>query len=96
MFCLSIHTYICILKYVLLVLLLLFSCQLMSDSSATSGTIASQAPLSMEFSRQESWGGLPFPSPRDLPKPGIKPSFLAFAGGFFTTETPGKPSLGDI
>ena len=36
----------------------------MSDSSATPGTIASQAPLSMEFSRQEYWSGLPFPSPK--------------------------------
>ena len=36
-------------------------------------TIACQAPLSMEFSRQECWSGLPFPSPGDLPSPGIKP-----------------------
>ena len=35
--------------------------------------ILCQAPLSMEFSRQEYWSGLPFPSPRDLPDPGIKP-----------------------
>ena len=36
-------------------------------------TIVRQAPLSMEFSRQESWSGLPFPSPGDLPDPGIEP-----------------------
>ena len=36
-------------------------------------TVARQAPLSMEFSRQEYWSGLPFPSPSDLPNPGIKP-----------------------
>ena len=36
-------------------------------------TVARQAPLSMEFSRQEYWSGLPFPSPRDLPNPGIEP-----------------------
>ena len=36
-------------------------------------TVASQAPLSMVFSRQEYWTGLPFPSPGDLPDPGIKP-----------------------
>ena len=57
-------------------------------------TIAWQAPLSMRFSRQEYWSGLPFPSPRDLPHSGIKPVSLmspALAGGFFTTEPPGKP-----
>ena len=40
---------------------------------ATPRTVACQAPLSMEFSRQEYWSGLPFPSPGDLPDPGIKP-----------------------
>ena len=40
---------------------------------ATPGTIAYQAPLSMKFSRQEYWNGLPFPSPGDLPYPGIEP-----------------------
>ena len=41
---------------------------------ATLWTVACQAPLSMVFSRQEYWSGLPFPSPRDLPDPGIKPA----------------------
>ena len=45
----------------------------MSDSFATSCTIALQAPPSMGFSRQESWSGLPFPPPGDLPDPGIEP-----------------------
>ena len=45
----------------------------------------------MGFSRQECWSGLPFLLPGDLPVPGIKPAFLALAGGFFTTEPPGKP-----
>ena len=48
------------------------------------------APPSMEFSRQEYWSGLPFPSPGDLPNPGIKPTSPAspaLAGGFFTTTT---------
>ena len=40
---------------------------------ATPRTLARQAPLSMEFSKQEYWSGLPFPSPGDLPDPGIKP-----------------------
>ncbi|ELR61614.1 hypothetical protein M91_19068, partial [Bos mutus] len=48
-----------------------------------------QAPLSMGFARQEYWSGLPFPSPGDLPDPGIKTGSLvsaALAGGFFTTS----------
>ena len=52
------------------------------------GTVARQVPLSMGFSRQEYWSGLPFPSPGDLPDPGIKPVSLmspALAGGFFIT-----------
>ena len=57
-------------------------------------TVGHQTPLSMEFSRQEYWRGLPFPSPEDLPEPGIKPTSVsshALAGGFFTTASPGKP-----
>ena len=52
---------------------------------------AHQAPLSMGFSRQEYWSGLPFLAPGDLPDPGIEPMSPALAGGFFTTEPPGKP-----
>ena len=54
---------------------------------ATLWTVARQAPLTMVFSRQEYWSGLPFPPPEDLPDPGIKPvspASLALAGGFFT------------
>jgi len=58
---------------------------------ATPWTIAHQAPLSMGFSRQEYWSGLPFPSAGDLPGPGIEPASPALAGGFLTTEPPGKP-----
>ena len=57
----------------------------------TSRTAVHRAPLSMGFSRQEYWSGLPLPSPRDLPNPGIKLRSPALAGGFFTTEPPGKP-----
>ena len=60
--------------------------------SATPWTLACQVPLSMEFSRQESWSGLPFPSPGDLSDPGIEPMSPALAGGLFTTEPPGRPS----
>ena len=62
--------------------------------SATPWTIACQAPLSMKLSRQGYWGSLPFPSPGDLPNPGIEPASLASAGEFFTTEPPGKPVNG--
>ena len=57
----------------------------------TPRTAARQAPLSTGFSSQEYWSGLPFPSPGDLPDPGIKPASSALADGFFTTEPPGKP-----
>ena len=59
--------------------------------SATPWTVAHQAPLSMGFSRQDYWSGLPFPSPGDLPDPGIEPTSPALAGGFLTTVPPGKP-----
>ena len=60
---------------------------------ATLQTAAHQAPLSIEFSRQEYWSGLPFPPPGDLPNPGIESASLmspALAGGFFTTSTTWK------
>ena len=50
-----------------------------------------QAPLSMGFCRQEYWSGLPCPPPGDFPNLGIEPVSPALAGGFFTTEPPGKP-----
>ena len=58
----------------------------------TPWTAAHQAPLSVEFSRQEYWSGLPFPTPGDLPDPEIKLASLAspaLAGRFFTTLPPG-------
>ena len=51
---------------------------------ATPWTIAYQAPPSMGFSRQECWSGLPFPSPGDLPDPGIKPGSPALQADAFT------------
>ena len=59
--------------------------------SATPWTVAHQTPMSMGFSRQEYWSGLPFPTPGDLPNPGIKPTSPPLAGGFFLTVPPGKP-----
>ena len=65
----------------------------MSDSFATPWTVALQALLSMGFSSQEHWSQLSFPSPRDLPGPGIKPESPALAGRFFTTEPLGCPFM---
>ena len=61
---------------------------------ANTWTVAHQAPLSMGFSRQESWSQLPFPSPGNLPNPRIKPmspGAPALAGRFFSTEPPVSP-----
>ena len=60
------------------------------SNSVIPWTVGRQAPLSMGFSRQEYWSGLPFPFPGDLPKPGIKSMSLPLAGGLFTTVPPGK------
>ena len=54
------------------------SCSVVSDSLRPPWAVAHQAPLSMEFSRQEYWSGQPFPSPRDLPDPGIEPGSSHF------------------
>ena len=63
-----------ILLFILRVCLVAQSCLLF----ATPWTVVPQAPLSMGFSRQEYWSGLPFPSPGDLPDPGIEPSLLNY------------------
>ena len=57
---------------------------------ATPWTIACQAPLSMEFSRQEHWSGLPFPSPGDPPNPGIEPGSATLWADALPSEPPGK------
>ena len=53
-------------------------------------TVARQAPLSMGFSRQGYWSGLPFPSPGDLPNPGIEPRSPALQADSLPTELLGK------
>ena len=71
-------SYVCVLSHCLVLLFV------------TSWTVASQTYLSIEFSRQEYWSGLPFPIPGNLPNPGIKPTSLAspvLAGRFFTNCT---------
>ena len=59
----------------------------------TPWTVAHQAPLSMRFSRQESWSTLPFPSPGDLPDPGIKPGLPALQADSLPSEPPRKPCI---
>ena len=57
---------------------------------ATPWTVARQDPLSMVFSRQEYWSGLPFPSPGDLPNPGIEPGSPALQADTLSSEPPGS------
>ena len=71
--------------------LLLFSCQVASDSLLSPWTVARQAPLSLGFSRQEYWSGLPCPPLGDHPDPETEPVSPALAAGLLTTEPPGKP-----
>ena len=74
-----------------------WACRSLSQSLSLIGlvvspwTVAHQASLSMGFSRQEYWSGLPFPSPGDLPNPETEPAPPALAGDFFTTEPLGSP-----
>ena len=74
------------------VLWLLFSCSVVSNSFSTPWTVAQQAPLSMGFSRQEYWSGLPCPPPGDLPDSGIEPGSPALQADSLMSEPPGKPS----
>ena len=59
----------------------------------TPWTVAQQAPLSMGFSKQWYWSGLPFPSPGDLPDPGIEPGSPALQADSLPTKLQGKPSF---
>ena len=63
------------------------ACSITSDSSMP-WTVAHHALLPMGFPRQEYWSGLVFPSPGDLPDPGIEPMTPTLTGRFFTTEPP--------
>ena len=69
---------------------MMYACELSGiQLLMTPWTVAHQAPLSMKFFKQEYCSGLPFPTPGDLPHPGIKPMSLlspALGGGFFTTQ----------
>ena len=59
--------------------------------SVTPWTITHKAPLSMEFSMQQYWSGLPFPSPGNLPNQGIKPGSPALKADSLPSQPPGKP-----
>ena len=80
----------------------MLSCLVRFNSFGTSWTVAYQAPLAVDFPRQEHWSGLPCPPPGGLPDPGIEPEAPmspALAGGFFTWEAGCyiyKPKLGKI
>ena len=63
----------------------------MSNSLQLQWTVAYQAPPSMGFSRQECWSGLPFPSPGDLPDPGIEPRSPTLQADALLSEPRGKP-----
>ena len=65
------------------------------SSSDAPWTVAPQAPQAMAFSRQEHWSELPFSTPGDFPNPGIELVSPVSAGGFFTTEAPGKGCMTD-
>ena len=74
----------------------MLSCLSCVQLFATLWTVVCQAPLSMGFSRQEYWSGLPFPIPGDLPDPGIEPislSYPALEGRFLPLTLPGQPCL---
>ena len=68
----------------------------MSNSFVIPWTLVHQAPQTMRFPRPEYWSGLQFPSPGDLPDPGIKPVSPALTGGFFNSEPPGLVNSYDI
>ena len=65
----------------------------MSESFATLWTVVCQGPLSMGFSRQEQWSGLPWPPPGDLPNPGMEPRSPPFQADSLPPEAPVKPIL---
>ena len=65
------------------------------SNSMTTRTVTNQAPLSIGFSRQDYWSGLPCPSQRDLPDPGIEPPLIspALVGGLLTTSATGEAHI---
>ena len=68
----------------------------MSDSFETPWSVACQAPLSIGFPRQEYWSGLTFPSPEDLPGPGIEPGSLALQADSLPLSYQGSPHMSRV
>ena len=74
----------------------MLSSSVISDSLQSFGLQPARLLCPWDFFRQEYWSGLPFPPPGDFPEPGIELASVAsptLAGGFFTTELPGKPNF---
>ena len=71
----------------------MYDSRLVMSDSATPRTATQKAPLSMEFSRQEYWGGLSFPSPGDLPNPGTEPRSPTSQADSLPSESPGQNRL---
>ena len=88
--CVCVRVYVCVCTCVCVCV----SHSVVSDSS-TPQTLACHAPLTIEFSRQEYWTGLPFPSPGDLPNPGIEPRSPALQADSLPSEPLGKLVLVD-
>ena len=81
---------LCMCECVSVCVCVCFSCSAVSNS-ATPWTVACQAPLFMEFSRQEYWSGLPYPPPGDLPHSGNEPGSPAPLADSLPSKPPGKP-----
>ena len=79
------------LRFICGVVCMALSHLVVSVSFVTPWTVARQAPLSMGFSRQEYWSGLPCPPPADLPNPGIEPRTPALQVDSLLSKPPGKP-----
>ena len=90
--CIFYNTRLNIFKYCSKIQKLLWEVKItLSCLFATPGTIGHKASLSTGFPRQEYWRGWPFPSPEDLPDPGVKPRFPALQADSLLSEPPGKP-----
>ena len=91
------YLYICVCIWLCIrVCVCVYVCVLVAQSCrlfVTSWTVAHQTPLSVEFSRQEYWSGLLFPSPEDLPDSGIEPGSLALQADSLLSEPPRKPHM---
>ena len=89
----TLPTKVCLVKAMVFLVVVIYGCELVKSLSrvrlfTTLWTVAYQAPPSMGFSRQEYWSGLPFPSPGDLPNPGIESRSPPLEAEALTSEPP--------